>query len=123
MGVLNRESIIKAKDAEVVGPIEVPEWGGEVYLRPLSGAGRDRIEAQVVAHTDENGRTGADAYENIRARFVAASVCDEDGTLLFRRGDEAMLGTKSAKALDRLFGRIQEINGLSDKDIEELGKG
>ena len=39
---------------------------------------------------------------------------------IFSADDVLALGAKSARALDRIFGRVQERNGLSDKDVESL---
>ena len=44
---LNREAILAAEDLprELV---EVPEWGGAVYVRALTGAERDQFEASKI---------------------------------------------------------------------------
>jgi hypothetical protein len=47
-------------------------------------------------------------------------MVNADGKRIFESGDVARLGNKSSAALDRLFAKCQEINGFSDKDIEEM---
>src|SRR5690606_19506049 len=116
--VLNREAILAAKDLprELV---EVPEWGGAVYVRALTGAERDQFEASIV---EQRGRDVRMAMRNIRAKLVALTVVDEDGQRNFTDDDVAALGGKSAAALDRLFAVAQRLSGLSKEDVEELAK-
>jgi len=116
--VLNREAILAAKDLprELV---EVPEWGGAVYVRALTGAERDQFEASIV---EQRGRDVRMNMRNIRAKLVALTVVDEDGQRIFTDDDVAALGGKSAAALDRLFAVAQRLSGLSKEDVEELAK-
>lgn len=115
---LNREAILAAEDLprELV---EVPEWGGAVYVRALTGAERDQFEASIV---EQRGRDMRMNMRNIRAKLVALTVVDEDGQRIFTDDDVAALGGKSAAALDRLFAVAQRLSGLSKEDVEELAK-
>lgn len=115
---LNREAILAAEDLprELV---EVPEWGGAVYVRALTGAERDQFEASIV---EQRGRDVRMNMRNIRAKLVALTVVDEDGQRIFTDDDVAALGGKSAAALDRLFAVAQRLSGLSKEDVEELAK-
>jgi hypothetical protein len=115
---LTRDEILAAQDiaTEVV---EVPEWGGAVRVRGLSGLERDELEASIVSrrgkHVDVN-------LINMRAKLVAKSMVDESGALLFSEEDVRALGKKSAGALQRVFEVAQRLAGLSDEDVEELTK-
>lgn len=113
---LSRDDILNFEDitTEVV---EVPEWGGSVRLKVLSAAERDAFEASTV--TTKGGKQKPN-LANLRARLVARCIVDEDGKRVFESGDVARLGNKSSRALDRLFTKCQELNGFSDKDVEEL---
>lgn len=99
--------------------IEVPEWGGFLYISTLSGAARDAYESSVIKY---NGNVPEQNLDNIRAKFVAATATDEEGNLLFTTDQVKALGRKSASVLDRLFGEAQKLNAISDADIEELAK-
>jgi len=57
---------------------------------------------------------------NIRARFVASCIIDEDGKRLFTAQDIVPLGKKSAAAMSRVFDECREINGITEKDVEEI---
>lgn len=114
--ILNASAILSADDLprELV---EVPEWGGSVYVRTMTAGERDRFEAE---HR-RRGESG-DAYEDIRARLAVSTVCDESGALLFTPADVPAISRKSAKALDRIFAAAQRLNGLSSQDVEDLRK-
>ena len=97
---LNRDQIVAIQDIKTE-LVDVPEWGGTVALRELTGAERDALEAQMVKVI--NGRREAD-LDNLRAKLVAACLVDgETGDRLFDEKTVSQLGNKSAIALDRLF--------------------
>ena len=83
MGRLTRDQIVAQVElrTEVV---EVPEWGGSVVVRELSGRERDVFEASIVKRHGQ--KTSLD-MENMRARFVAACVIGDDGQPLFYPSD------------------------------------
>lgn len=116
--ILTRDAILQAEDLprELV---EVPEWGGCVYVRALTGAERDAFEASVV---EQRGKSTKMNLRNIRAKLVALTIVDEEGTRLFSDADVKLLGQKSAAALDKLFEVAQRLSGLKDEDVEELAK-
>lgn len=116
MGVLTREAILAA-DSLPKELVQVPEWGGDVYVRAMTGAERDSFEASFV---------GADGkvrkLDNIRAKLCALSICDEGGSRLFSDADIIALGKTSASALQRVFKVAQKLSGLGDDAVEELAK-
>lgn len=117
MALLSKDDILNADDRryEIV---PVPEWGGEVRLRSLSGRERDAFEASF---TETRGGKKKDNIENFRARLVATCAVDESGKLLFaNKAEVELLGNKSVAALQRLFDKCNEMNGISESDIEEM---
>jgi hypothetical protein len=113
-----REQILSANDARIE-KVPVPEWGFDVWVRSMTSADRDAFEAAALSEKDRGKRV---SMENFRARLAARTVCDADGTLLFSEHDVTELGKKSAAAMDRIFGVAARINGMSNKDVEELAK-
>jgi len=99
--------------------VEVPEWGGSVKVKALTGSERDKYESDSLTG---RGRNRDINLANIRARLVALTVIDDNGKPLFSSIDIAALGGKSAKALDRIFDVAQRLSGISEEDIEELAK-
>jgi len=118
MPLLKRDEILAAMDLPTED-VEVPEWGGTVRVRSLTGAERDTFEASVVEMRGKRVETHTD---NIRAKLVAAACIGEDGKRLFTEADVEALGGKSASALDRVFGVAQRLSGLTPKDVEDLSK-
>lgn len=115
MSLLTRDQILSVDDNKQE-TVLVPEWGGEVIVATMSGFARDRLEASVV------GSNGGQNLTNVRAKYVAASLVDEKGEMLFSEGDVVKLGKKSAAALDRIFAVAQRLNHITDADVEELAK-
>ena len=115
MATLTKEQILQANDLKIE-TVDVPEWGGSVGVRTMTGTERDSFEQSIV---EKKGKTN---LSNIRARLCALTVVDDSGNRLFNDSDIAELGKKSAAALDRVFTVAQKMNGFGEKDIEELGK-
>jgi hypothetical protein len=114
--MLTKEQILQADDSRVVD-VEVPEWGGTVRVTVMTGADRDRFEADTI------GRNGSTNLANIRARLAAMCIVDDQGERMFTSPDDVKdLGHKSAAALDRVFEACQRLNGLRSEDVDELVK-
>ena len=98
MALLTKEQILGADDlgSEIVA---VPEWGGDVRVVGLTGAGRDRIEAQLV---DDKGNRRPGALETWKLKIVVSSIVDEGGERLFSEAELSELSQKSAAALNRV---------------------
>jgi hypothetical protein len=116
--ILTRDAILQAQDLprELV---DVPEWGGSVYVRALTGAERDAFETSIV---EQRGKSTKMNLKNIRAKLVALTVVDEEGNRIFSDSDASALGKKSAAALDKVFEVAQRLSGLRPEDVEELSK-
>jgi len=115
MATLTKEQILQANDLKIE-TVDVPEWGGSVGVRTMTGTERDSFEQSIV---EKKGKTN---LSNIRARLCALTVVDDSGKRIFNDNEVAELGKKSAAALDRVFTVAQKMNGFGEKDIEELGK-
>lgn len=116
--ILSKDDILGADDNKVE-PVEVPEWGGVVLIRTISGKERDHFESSCFVG---RGRDRRENFANLRARLVRLCAVNEKGEMLFNDDDVKKLGTKSAAALDRVFAKAQKLNGLTNDDVEELTK-
>lgn len=119
MPVLSREDILKVDDIQVE-LIEVPGWGGNVFVKGMTGAERDRFEASVI---DVNSKKQRIDMTDLRAKLCAETICDEGGKKLFTPSDIKELTKKSAAALQRVFEVAQKLSGITDDDVEELAEG
>jgi hypothetical protein len=117
--ILNKKTILEANDV-TKKLVKVPEWGGEVYVRSMSGEDRDRFENLIV---QSNGKSAKSNLENFRAKLASMTLCDEAGVLLFNEEDVKALSKKSATALQRIFVVAQKLSRIGDNDIEELTRG
>lgn len=113
---LSRDAILGADDLQYED-LDVPEWGGIVRVRSLSGAERDNYEASMRL---QRGKEFIANMANVRAKLVVRCVVDEDGKRLFTDNDAPALGEKSAAALDRVFEVAARLSRLSDEDVDEL---
>lgn len=116
MTLLSRDQILQADDL-THEDVEVPEWGGTVRVRTLTGSERDAFEQSVITR---RGKQVDMNLENLRAKLAALTIVDEDGERLFSEADVQALAQKSAAALSRVFTVAQRLNGLTDGDVEEL---
>lgn len=116
MTVLTRDAILSADDlpSEIVS---VPEWGGNVRIRTMTGSERDTFEASLIG---SGGKDTSKNLRDLRARFASLVIIGDDKERLFNEKDIKALGRKSASALDRVLSAGQRLNGLSNNDVEEL---
>lgn len=120
MAFLSAADILNANDREIE-ELFIKEWGGSVRIRPLSGKERDEFEASTVKV--EKGQRKED-FSNFRARLISKCLVNEDGTLMFTsKHDVLRLGDKSVAAIQRIYDKCQEVNAMSDEDVEELTEG
>ena len=116
---LTRDQIFAVQDIKKE-PVEIPQWGGTVWVKGLTGAERDAFEISIMDFKD--GKKPKMVLENMRAKLCVMTVCDENGRRLFKDEDIPTLGKKSAKALSIIFDKAQELSGLTDEDVDKLAK-
>jgi len=115
--MLTKDQILSSKDLKRE-TVNIPEWGGDVLIRELTGRQRDILEGLFASRV--NPKTGAVvSTKDLRAKMVIMSVIDENGEYLFTDRDTEAVSGKSAKALDRIVEAVQKMNGLAEDSIEE----
>jgi hypothetical protein len=100
--------------------VDVPEWGGRVRVRALSGVEREEFEREIMGAPKIGDSPFLPGY---RARFARLILCDENGNPLFT--DPAavqQLNLTSAAALQRVLDVGYRISGLRDKDVDQIAK-
>lgn len=117
---LSRDDILLADDI-AYETVDVPEWGGPVRVKSLSGTERDEFEASVTQmHTVRGRQEQTVVLRNVRAKLAVRCIVDADGERMFHDSDIGMLGKKSAGALDRVVEACQRLSGLTDEDVQDL---
>jgi hypothetical protein len=118
MPYLTREQILASATNVACEEMDVPEWGGTLMLRPMTG---NQLDAWEMA-----GRKRAESGDlvGLRASMIAMMAVDPTNPekLLFTEADVKALGDKSGKAIQRVFNRCCEINVLGAEDIAALKK-
>ncbi|MGA1753581.1 MAG: hypothetical protein ACO395_09550 [Pontimonas sp.] len=111
---LSKEQILAADDMGLL-EVEVPEWGGTVFVRVMTVGERDSYENEWMANKSKG-------VDNFRSKFLQRVICDENGELLFSAGDVESLAKKSARAIARLWESAMRHNALTSDDVEDLAK-
>jgi cytochrome c553 len=83
---------------------------GHCFVRAMSAGERDEFE---VAHSKSKNK-------DFRARLVACTVCDDDGSLVFSTADIPALSALPAATLQPLVVMAVEVNRLSEADVADL---
>lgn len=117
-GLLDRAAIMAANDLRTED-VEVPEWGGTVRVRSLTGSERDQFENEVI---ERKGKKTDVNMRDIRAKLVVLACVDGEGRRVFSDDDVRWLTKKSAAALDRVATVAQLLAGLRAEDMQEMSK-
>lgn len=90
------------------------------WVQGMSGAVRDAWEKSLVVGRGK--RRDVDTA-NVRAKLaVRCLVTKPGGERLFTDGDAPLIGNLPAAVLNPIFEKAQRLSGVSDADVEELGK-
>ena len=112
MKKLSKDDIFKADDLPTKD-MDIPEWGGMLTIRTLTGTERDEWESAFVNQDKINIR-------GLKARLVQLTVMNGDGQLMFTKAELLKINSKSASVIDRIFEVSQRLSGLTKKDVDEL---
>ena len=119
--LLTKEMLLGIKDTKIE-TVTVKEWDCDVNLKKLSGGERDIYESWI--YKKSNGKTLTDS-KDIKAKLIAMCLVDADGNKLLdadKREDLDMLNAKSASALNFIFEKCSEINGMGNDGVDEAKK-
>ena len=114
MTLLSKLAILSAQDCKTES-VDVPEWGGAVTIRSMTGAERDAFRAQIADAGDRN----VGLFE---AALLALTLVDDQGQRLFELDDVEALRAKSAAVLDRIARAAMKLNGMADESVEDAEK-
>ena len=112
---LKRDDILKAQDIKTE-KVNIPEWGGDIYVKELTGEERNEYESFLIDLA--NGKK-AHKMDEARSRLAVLSICDEEGKRLFTDDDIKALSRKNAKALMRVYGVAQRLSLIGQDQISK----
>jgi hypothetical protein len=108
MKALNRDAILGHNDLNL-RKVEVPEWGGHVFVKPMTVE-----QSDALAFTDPK-------KESVRAKMIVFCTCDEKGNPLFTEDDIIPLTKKSATTINKLLIQINEVNAFKAGTKDDPG--
>ena len=111
MATLTKVDILAFDDLKKE-PLNIPEWGGDVYIRVMTGTERDKYEEWAI----NSGKS----LQGIRGRIASLCLVDENGVRLFTDDDVDALGQKSGAALERIVTAIMKLNAVTAADVKEI---
>lgn len=114
MGLLTKSAILAASDLPHED-VEVPEWGGSVRVRMMTGLERDQFRAAIAS---EDGIP----VGKFAAALLAVTCIDEGGERLFSMEDIEALQAKSAASIDGPAAVAMRLNGLAGRAVEDAQK-
>ncbi len=119
--VLSAIDILNAED-EQVELVEVPEWGGSVWVRGLTAAQWNALQQSSLQGRGDDRQFNLDMFTaKLCARCMVAGP-EKHAKRLFGPKDIEALGRKSSAALSRIYDAASRLSGINKKDVDELTK-
>ena len=106
---LTRADILAADDLQPVS-VQVPGWGGDVWVRRLTAR-------QFVQMSHIDFEKDFDAF----AKVVVMAACTEHGDPLFTPEDVQAISGKGFQEVKQLAQAVLTVNGMGAGDSEALG--
>lgn len=111
--MLTVEQILGANDS-AIEHLDVPEWGGVVCLRVMSGRQRDDV-VETAARELKAGKEG-----QAKAKLLRYCLCDEAAKPLFSAAQVDALLEKSGLVVDRVARAAMRLNALLPDSVDDL---
>ncbi len=103
---LTREQILASRHDRKPVRLEVPEWGGDVYVRVMSAADQAALSEDVPR-------------AEIPVRVIIHCLVDEMGEPILSDEDVDELSKTEFPIIMRVFAFVAKLNGLSSKELED----
>lgn len=114
MSILSKAQLLAAPPDLIYETVPVPEWGGDVILRSLTGADRMRVHAFLQEHPN---------VDPVSVHLTIAMV-DESHTAILpleRKSVDFLMG-RSALVTERLYGRLRTMSPQGGQAVESEKK-
>ncbi len=118
---LTRDQILEAARTAKIEheAMIVPELGGRIWVRGMSGKERDKTEEMF--RIKRGPRVGQSDLRNFRAFMASRVIVNEAGDRILNDQDADMLGRLPAAVLDRIIAKMNDLSGTTDADADDLG--
>lgn len=116
---LTKDQILSCVDRPI--PVNVPEWGGTVYVRTFNGRERGqfeylclKVQKAIEAQSPDMGATAS----HYRAWVICHAVCDESGKRLFADDDLDRCMEMNGRAQVRIFNAAIDASKLDTESLK-----
>jgi hypothetical protein len=116
MKLLDKAAFFAAEDLKHED-VPVPQLGGSVRIRVMTGAARDAFNEYMQSFGDSKRPASA-----INAALLVQTCVDESGAPMFTMDEIDMVRDKSAAALDVMAAAAMRINGLGISAADDAAK-
>jgi hypothetical protein len=120
MGFLTKEELLKPKQFKVK-KVHLNK-ADFVYVREMSAKAKGELEMWLMEpKVDPKGKvTFQQTMEQYRLKTLVFTLCDEEGNLLFERGDYLALGeAHTMEDIDKMMAASDELNSPDREKIEK----
>lgn len=120
---LTRDQILQAaRNAKIQrDKLHIPELGGDIYVRGMSGKERDEFEEQNKFR--KGRKAGQVDGRNFRAKLAVRVIVTEDGERILNDDDATIFGQMPAGVLERIISRCTELSGMTDEEVDDAKNG
>lgn len=106
--------ILDKKDY-TIEPIEVPEWGENLFIKSVTGEQREEIEVK-----SQGLRRDPEKYKGLKARCVIYGLCNVDGENIFVDAHLEKLAKKDGRILDEVSQTILKLSGMTEEEVKDI---
>ena len=90
---------------------------GHIIIQEMSGNDRDRLEVLILSEDDTGNRKLN--FENMRAKTLALSCINEDGSKFFTIDEVHAIGKTSGKMIVEMYKVAKRLSGLGDDETAD----
>lgn len=126
-GLLTADQILSSSTPRTAY-VEVPEWGGTVKVRGMTGKERASYRNSLVGRATQRLRAGEETGETelelvaFRSNedVVAWCTIDEDGNRIFSDEQVERLGKADPAPIDKVAQKILQLSGMTREGAREI---
>lgn len=115
--MIDKAKLLASSSAFKLGELDLPEFGGKVFLRVLSSRERDALEAEFT-----DAKNSLTKLDNIRAKLVVRALADDQGKRLFSDAEVDQVGDMPAPLVSKIFDAAARHNGMTADSVETARK-
>lgn len=94
-----------------------------VRIRLMPGKCRDEFEELISSITEQKGgKFIIKSMKDVKVTLIQLCAVDANNQPLFTNDDLQFINEKNSAAIDYLFKRCQDLNKLSDSDVDDMVK-